>query len=418
MLELKLVENTNPILDLIVDSDGRPAQNPQNDDVEWTVQDIPLQLTGGLAAIQSSIETITKALMQARRYEEDREGNPIYLYGRKQAADAWLRTRLRGGMLEDYDIDAAISSGATRVMLTVERQNFWEGTTLISVPITNLNGTDNVSGLNVFNSNDGSGTAPNKRCNYVEIDGDDIDGDIPAAVRLAISGSIYYRSFYGCGAEYDLTAQLMLEGEDRAGGSATADSTCSGGEYDTFSTADWPINSSLVKGITYWAILRAKFTNPGVRVSLGTSDCPKQDYYPDYDTGIFDFVPLGFFHVPNQYTPDSGNIYVQVDFDENVDVDYLMLIPVNSGWREIRKAVESSPIPSGLLDDGIENNVYMLNYTYSLVTQPAGPGVHLRPGKDCRIWFLLASYSAGVTNAAINVARSVTLKYRPRWRML
>ncbi len=77
--------------------------------------------------------------------------------------------------------------------LAIKRRNYWEGA-LTAIPLTNSNGADVTSGLNIYNCNDGDGVSPNIRENFADIDGADIDGTYHASeIKLVISG---YRSMF------------------------------------------------------------------------------------------------------------------------------------------------------------------------------------------------------------------------------
>jgi len=71
--------------------------------------------------------------------------------------------------------------GSLGVNLTITRDNIWEGSE-VTVPLSNVHGTDIINGLridNEYSTYDGC-------YNYASIDGEDIDGEVPAPATVII----------------------------------------------------------------------------------------------------------------------------------------------------------------------------------------------------------------------------------------
>lgn len=129
-----------------------------------------------------------------------------------------------GGTYANYQVE---------VTVTYERDGFWERAISASaITLSNSNGTG--TALNIANCNDGTGTAPNKLANYVELDINDVDGDVATPAYLYVYNS--ENSGYGDETIYaggiitnKVRPTLFLEAEAASGGTNTADATCSGG---------------------------------------------------------------------------------------------------------------------------------------------------------------------------------------------
>ncbi len=413
-VDLRLTENGVELIsltsgDCLIDNNGW-KQNPQLEG-EWTADNIDVSLHGGLEAIDSSKQILTRALYQATRYQNEGAGYPIYLEGRRSASEGWKRSRLKGGSLDEYDLDAATSTGSTLAHLSIERQNFFDGA-LTELPLTNLNGSNITGGIQIYNCNDQTGTSPNRRCNYVQISGDDIEGEIPAGCRITVAGDAFTNAYYGAGNDYDLTLQTTLEGETLGGGAAHSDSSCSGGSYTSLTGGSWYVLSNKAKGQSFWPFARARIISDQDihKVALRVDQGLTRTNYPSLDPSAFQLIPLGFVHIPNAYTPDGLTATLLITFGTlPEDLDYLQLLPVNAGWRLVEG--DGAEGNDGLIDDALEGFTYLTVAGISHTSSISGPGVQITPGKDHQISFLFSE-------PVITKAETITVSYRPRYRML
>lgn len=112
--------------------------------------------------------------------------NGVWLHYAIDGGTVW-RSRIYNGVVGyNNKLHMYYRRGVIKATITIERDPFWEGPEA-QIPLTNGNGTNNTTGLNVFNCNDGSGSAPNKRNNYVQIADTAVSGDLPAPVRLEMT---------------------------------------------------------------------------------------------------------------------------------------------------------------------------------------------------------------------------------------
>jgi hypothetical protein len=150
-----------------------------------------------VALLDSEREEIIERLSNARMRQDNHARDKTYVNFKPDGgATTWRSEILDGKIINEPNIH---KEGWTikKIEITIEwtRRNYWEGAEA-QIPLTNTNGTDDTSGLNVFNCNDGTGTSPNDQVNYIDIKAVDVGGEIPGATRLemvkhcAQSGSV------------------------------------------------------------------------------------------------------------------------------------------------------------------------------------------------------------------------------------
>jgi hypothetical protein len=416
-------------------STGRPAADTQHTAID-------LRLTGGMAAIQGSIQTVERCLDQARRYEAARLGAPVYLEARVRDDDEWKRSRVLDGWFSKLTPHLAALTGVMMATLTLERVNYFEASAETQLPLTNANGTNNTTGLKVYNCNDQSGAAPNKRVNHVDIAAP--SGDLPAPLRLEITNN--YNDGVGASLIYaglatyaDLTTfDPLLEAEAAAGGSTTANSAASGGNYSTATLATsgdiqlwtWTLTAARMAacaGRTYKLIARFVsgsytdvwfypyiFYNSVVPLRQGALVRPS-NYYARVlrDLGAVQLPPwLAGVGSPGAL---SLRLYGRraVDSSLNVALDFLFLMPTD-GFREyqLTGALEYNYT---LVDDGVADHLYIQDASAAnRMGNVTGIGDPLMvvPGRAARIYFLHHSESGN--SAAITRTLSIKAYYRPR----
>ena len=144
-------------------------------------------LLGTRSTVQETAGKIEDYFDSARRAQKDLTLPKIYLEA--DTGDGYVRSEILDGVLDtETDYFHRVARNHVPARIWVKRKNYWEGAEA-QIPLTNENGTNNVAGLKVYNTNNGTGTAPNKRVNYVGIDGDDIDGSIPTPPRIEITNT-------------------------------------------------------------------------------------------------------------------------------------------------------------------------------------------------------------------------------------
>jgi hypothetical protein len=150
--------------------------------------------------------------------------------------------------------------GVLELRLVVQRMNWWEGAE-VTLPLTNGNGTDSITGLNVYTcSADGSGSSPNKRNDWVKIKAADVTGDISGSLKLFMNmpatptGMVINKIFMG------LSKDLVASGGDP------------GGNIETFSDTDaGPTLQADASGGQYYAITLGTGATVEARFAITTT---------------------------------------------------------------------------------------------------------------------------------------------------
>lgn len=361
-------------------------------------------------------------------------------YAPAQGESTW-RSRLTGGTV-------MLASGfykrrkqdKSQVGVAITRLPWWEGPEA-QVPLTNSNGTNNTSGLAVYNHMD-SGTGHD---NYVEIAATDVDGGLPGAVRLELtnpdtSGNGPSQIFAGHNWQSDpANFNPVLEGEAATGGTTTVDTTCSNGNYSAYSLAangetvmyTWTLSSALLgqaKGHYFKIIGRFKasygvvrtrfkpylFYNNVVPIWEGSDVLPDSAYARALrDLGMIRLPPWlpGVSSLSALSLRLSGKRIVSESL--SIGLDFLYLLPVDTYHQY---TVIGHVLDNGrLIDDGINGMIYTDdgadgNRQGNVVG--SGSGIYLEPGKLQRIYFLF--HCALADSAPVDRTLSVKLYYRPR----
>lgn len=415
-LEMKITDGTNVLVDLtgLVDADagGGYVQVPGSEGEEWTEETIPLMVT--TSTLDTTFQALGRAFSQAKRYEEQRLGPAIYLEARKSSSADWKRSRLKGDGVGSYDLDAAIRTTAAKTTLSIVRENWWEKSALVNVPISNPNGSV-TSLLQVYDSNDGGGSVPTQRWCYGAIAAANTEGDMPAPAIITTTGTGCQRAYLGIGAVYNLTWNPVREAESN--NTPVADAACSGGNYANVNYF-WQslLGTDLGAGGSYfWPLLRGKFpTDLQINV-IGSSGSQTLSYYPvTKGTGVWDLLPLEPMRLPPY--PSENNVsspefrFYQYGSPIAMALDFVAFLPVDY-WMEITSPGIGST-PSGFVADCAKNEAYMVNSV--VPASIGGTGIYIQPGKDQRLFYFWASDSGH----AITAPGRLTVQYRPRWRML
>ena len=138
-------------------------------------ESVKVQLRGSISA---NLESLNRLFDRAR--SKDPAVEKVYLEYTPNAGETAWRSRIYDGAVSvGRGVSRELKNGRVNVEIAFERDPFWEGPET-ALPIGNAN-----SGK-VFNCNDGSGTAPNKRINSAYVTANMILGDLPTPVKLTI----------------------------------------------------------------------------------------------------------------------------------------------------------------------------------------------------------------------------------------
>ena len=431
--------------------------HPRTDvfDQEFVTETLVIRVRDGSAANNlDELRGIQKLLKQAKEAQKDLNLGRVFITFLPTTGGTTYRSEIveaRGEWLADTMSLPRWVANSQRATIYITRRNWWEGPEA-QLDLDNDNGTNNTSGLNVFNCNDTTGTTPNILVNFVGIDGADVDGDLMAPTRLELTNlySTAATSYIYIGHNWTDPDNVVwhFEGEDgTTSGSVTspsnqADATCSGGQYKQFTVGSggeipvlgWAFTAAQVDAMAgryFKAFIRfqstSDLTNTWFRLKLlssgsltGTnttlwqmqSQVKPSTSYGHQLREIFTF-PIG---IPNRTNQDEVQLWIFIEQDTGSNVtyriDFIDLIPVD-GYRTLN--------PSGLtqnnrlIDDGIEEQTYVDDGSGSSKYRGVADGgsyIMLYPGKNQRLYFL--QNSSTINTAEVNRKMSVKLHYRPR----
>jgi hypothetical protein len=139
------------------------------EEIEVVLHGLPAEIDEWLRKIEALFSRINLG-EQAVLYIQPVKGMDIY------------QSRVESGKLELLRNGTSdLKRGGMGVKLELLRDNFWEGPE-VSIPLSNLHGSDVVNGL-VLDNHYSPGI---QKCNYALIDGEDIDGEVPAPATVKI----------------------------------------------------------------------------------------------------------------------------------------------------------------------------------------------------------------------------------------
>ncbi len=471
------------------------------------IEQFDLLVTGSSEAdLIGKIRAIELIFEQARGHITGPNG--VYFNFAPSSGSTWRARVYDGRVLLDKRLDHNWRSNKAVIRITLERAPAWDGTE-VQIPLTNPLGTDNTSGLTVYNpnlhrtattisfdsgtkrvsdsanglasfldgmtvkiygstSNDGTYTIADGGqagyfvvneslvtegagdtvgidggpCNYVEIAAADVEGDLPAPVRLEITNSYNDADkvgtvWIGHNVESD-PANLVsiLEGEDAEGGmvgTVIENATVAGNKYQsvTFSQPNetvlltWTLSTALLNQIrgryvrlmarfagtlstVLWLRLKVKLDVTtlwdGSLQLMGTA--MNQELatlrLPPYLLGAGDLYPLDL--VLSGKT-DQPTYVMTLDF---------LQIMILDGWRKLVSKGYNLGYQARLVDDGIDDYLYTDSWsTAGKIGNYVGYGeaIQLHPGKLQRLYFQVAEPDGGGDTLR---TLSVKLYYRPR----
>lgn len=392
-------------------------------------------------ALQTLVRSIDRLLDDAARRTRTQAGARVFLTVKWDGeADTW-RSEVLGGRLEMANAAAQWGRLALDGTLAITRRAFWEGPET-QLPLTNGNGTNNTSGLDIFNCSDGSGTSPNKRHNYAQIAGADVAGSSPAPLKIELKNAtgntmLISNLYLTCNAHCDpVNLAHMIEAESRAyGGTVQADSACSGGSkamlvsYVSGAQIYWNLTETIIsKTAGAWVrLLLALRSRTATQVETVQADLrdstgvnvrfrgPEVPINRPSVTGNL-LVDLGSFPLP----PGGADVYERVQLwltfrlasgTASTALDFVQIAPLEA-YRHVQ-TVSGGILPNDVIvDDGIDGLSYG---TFNGYKGPFARGVsgvlQVWPGRVQRI-YVLADYDGAPF--AITDRWKVRAWYRPR----
>jgi len=403
---------------------------PQVAEGDYITEMAEICFTSDFATERSDIATINRLLEQARRYQLLRVGNAVYVEYKPANTDAsFYRSEVRDGRV----VIGTYRQGS--VIWT--RESFWEGPET-QIPLTNGNGTNNITGLTVYNHDD----ADAGHDNYVSIAAVDVVGDLPAPPRLEITNN--YNSTARAANVFVAhnvnsnpgTLAHILEAESATGGTTTENANSSGGYDKALSWAvttetqllDWTISTAVLNacaGNFFRLLIRLTgnlaYSDLWLKVKINMEGTVIWESEWILAPNRYSLFELATAQLP-AYLAGAGNIYPAhlVLFGKRnatgthyLNVDYMQLSPLD-GWRKLQPQGYHLGYLARLMDDMIDDYLYTDSWdtpgkfgNYYTASTPLA----LIPNKLQRLYFLHDTGGGGSV-----IARTLGIKvfYRPR----
>lgn len=381
-------------------------------------------LLGNRATIQATKDTIDSILSDARRAQLDLSLSKVYVEVETDGTN-YLRSEIIDGALEtENDFFDRVARNHAPVRLWLKRKNYWEGGSDLQIPLTNENGTNNTTGLTVYNTNDMTGTAPTKRVNYVKVAAASVLGSIPTPPRIEITNTYSNGqarlSNIWIGRAIDNATYPLTWFLDQTMSLNTAASTEQQISLTTLTTAFLNgANGGHFRVFTkYNAAYQDLRLNAALYFPASVALTPMQKA-PEVVTGYASVVDLGTLQIPPWLPNLRGLTEVGLRIGGrrtggfNVTLSDIFLFPANA-FRQLIPRGYGLATTTRLVDDGITDTVWSDGWS------PAGKTGHysgygdlitLVPGKDQRLLFLNNTMTGGIDDAQ---TMTIKLYYRPR----
>lgn len=393
--------------------------------------------------LRARIRSVETLLRQAEQYQEYRFGGPVYVQFQPGASGDTYRSEILSGRLELSDTALEAKEWAAKQVEAAAmwtRRYYWEDNTERQVPLSNGNGTNNTSGLTVYNHED----AHAGHDNFLIINAADVRGAIPAACRLEITNTysdvsrpktIYLgQKVWGNPA---LFAHYVdgEEGSAGSGGSFASQASVGVSSNDAYGRYTWTGDSEIQLAIwtldsarlTYAAgtwhqlLMRLVNTVSGVRIRwkliFGTvtvwsgAQVTLDSNQILQETGTVQLPPnlAGW----TDYQAMTLALYAQKTGGGTLDIDYVQFFPLDS-WRRFTADAYHLPLNDRLVDDGIADRLYYedsADNSHAQFHSARGKRLMLWPGRTQRLYLLATS---STNTAPILLTMTVKLYYRPR----
>lgn len=414
-----------------------PADIVGNRDVT-VAESAEVVLTGTAAQIAAQVRAIEGLLGSAPRRQSLPASQRAYVNYRAESGGDVYRSEVVAGRVE-LPADALtprLASGAIALLVLWERRYFWEDLQT-AIPLKRTGIAKTTSGVTVYNHHDST-----THENYVDIEGSDIEGAMPAPLRiwLEATAALDSRRFYLCANTFYAPAswQSVYEGEDSSGGgTVTADSGSSNGSYMARS---WSGGITHSANAFVWSISAVQLSYAAggwFRALLRLASTPPTDCYVRLKVMFPDDTPLTvLWQGPeilldsNRQLQDLGSVQLPPGYvtgnptalalvlsirhggTDQLNVDYLQL-DGGDGLHRFDQQGYQLEVGDLVVDDGPNAGVYI--QTYGGFTQHIfsdfPPPLLVWPGRDMRIRLLFDETSG---SSVIDRTFTVYAQYRPR----
>lgn len=388
---------------------------------------------GGSTNVQATITTINRLFDQARRYQANHIGLPVYIEMRATDNESWWRSEIFTGraMLQEDKPFRALRAGYQVVTLAWIRRYYWEGPESY-LTLSNRNGST-AYGLTLQNTND------TNRDHFVEIAANTIGGDLPAPCRIELQNTTNLTSrmanvYIGHAAIVNPDpSYLVFEGENSLLGgtnstyadlSNEAQRLWSGSGTGESIVGQWTLTAAQLQalaGATYRAICTGQISGtPSIQLRIQIGSLSTIYQTPWQRLTSVSVQELGSLPLPPYLIDANASMYeLSLTFvvrgetagSWSLALDALHLFPTES-WRVLRQRGYSAAYGVTLIDDGITDTIYTV-WSGQRLGNYIGYGrpILLIPQVAQRLYFVYDTDTGGYS--AIRTS-SLRIAYRPR----
>lgn len=404
----------------------------ENGDVESIAETLQIYITGSSGSqVQTRQAALERVLLNARNRAKSGVGPRVFLQLQLDSDASTWRSEVFAYALPPKEQALRLwPNNVVSLELSILRAPWWEGT-LMQLPLTNGNGSNNTSGLTVYDHDDSTAGHDN----YVQIAAADVAGTLPAPVKIELTNSTgstqNYVWIWMANNAFSDPANFtqLLEGESVVSGGSTgsnSDSSNSGYATITVNTQavqQWTLSQALLQdalGYDFHLMARFRSVNgtvylrPAVWDSTGTYALWTGDEVqitltsdPIVDLGVVPLPPGGY---STAYAAQRLYVAMRSASSVVVQVDFFAFFPAGT----FRRLKMLSTIANGvkITDDQPEKRGYSLNGSVETPNvAPQGRDLMVYPNTLQRIYFL---WSLGGLTAPVDQTFTVKAWYRPR----
>ena len=407
---------------------------------EYVEDEAQINFFSSYSTARTKINQINTIFARARERATTGTGPRCFAYINIDSEGTY-RSELLDGKVDVGDETLGTDKGSAQIYAAVmfRRVPYWEGA-VAQLSISNVNGSNNTSGLTVDNH-----SVSGSKSSWFSVAGASIAGDVPTPVRVELTnatgsglGYLQYGLMNGTTGWNHLAC---LQGESASVGSGGTVTVTASTDTSNSNYLSLVVTAGSTTNYTRWTVSNSLLSlsdgKPVVPVARFYSASPTLEYMRIYMAGLYtEYASTTstrkFLVMPPLPFPPrtmNGGTYadhtIEINYwnpggsSDTVRLDYLMLIPAGDGWREVTALLGNDSISNGhtLVDDGIEQMTYSLSGSnrftgYSTV----GQWPMLIPG----VAGTFVTFSSDNTSGGANVVNSWTAKlyYRPRRRSI
>jgi len=388
------------------------------------------------AALQTAVQALEDFFVKSKRRQKSGTGAKGYVQLSVAGATTHRSEVLDGRLTLGDDSLRLWGNTSVEVLLTWTRRFFWEDPTLTAIGLKNTGTSKTTSGVLVYNHHDSTSHE-----NFVDIEGADIAGSIPAPVKVTMTagGTLPTRRFYLTANTFHtpVSWQGIYEGESSTGsGTVTVDANSSGGNY---MARTWTTSISHTTNAFIWAVSATQLgyaAGGWFRVLMRTATDPPANCYvklkikfdattplttlwegPEILLQSNEMHDLGAVQLPPGYVTGSPTALALILSVRNaataqLDVDFIQIDGPDGVHRFDQ---QGSQLVSGdsVIDDGQNEAVYVQTaggFTEHIFSDYPPP-LLVWPGRDTRIRLL---HNDAYGNLPIVKTMTMYAQYRPR----